>query len=182
MTLYVDLDDGASGRRQRRELRVKRRQYAETKAQQVPVKIMVPLVVCILPCLLVVVMGPAVLGIMKSFGSSSEYRAAGRIPAGLGQRPNLRRQQRPFLGWSGAGPFARLLVVAPGETLTPGTPSGKTGTALVETAGAAFNVTVFAVESRIDFLCGISGCAAGNRPGGVFWPAGYVFFWRLAHP
>ncbi len=50
------------------EMRVKRRQYAETKAQQVPVKIMVPLVVCILPCLLVVVMGPAVLGIMKSFG------------------------------------------------------------------------------------------------------------------
>jgi tight adherence protein C len=49
------------------EMRVKRRQYAETKAQQVPVKIMVPLVVCILPCLLVVVMGPAILGIMKSF-------------------------------------------------------------------------------------------------------------------
>ncbi|UMG92058.1 type II secretion system F family protein [Nocardioides sp. TF02-7] len=50
------------------EMRVKRRQYAETKAQQVPVKIMVPLIVCILPCLMVVVMGPAVLGIMKSFG------------------------------------------------------------------------------------------------------------------
>ncbi|MCX6401153.1 MAG: type II secretion system F family protein [Propionibacteriales bacterium] len=49
------------------EIRTKRRQYAEEKAQQVPVKIMIPLILFILPCLFVVVMGPAVLSAMDSF-------------------------------------------------------------------------------------------------------------------
>jgi len=48
------------------EMRVKRRQYAETKAQQVPVKIMVPLVLFILPCLLVVIIGPAAINIVRT--------------------------------------------------------------------------------------------------------------------
>jgi tight adherence protein C len=51
------------------EIRTKRRQYAEAKAQQVPVKIMIPLVLFILPCLFVVVMGPAVLNAMDAFKS-----------------------------------------------------------------------------------------------------------------
>ncbi len=50
------------------EMRVKRRQRAETKAQQVPVKITVPLIFCILPCLFIAVMGPAVISILDSFG------------------------------------------------------------------------------------------------------------------
>jgi tight adherence protein C len=52
------------------EIRTKRRQYAEEKAQQVPVKIMVPLILFILPCLFVVVMGPAVLNAIDSFAGS----------------------------------------------------------------------------------------------------------------
>ncbi|MBS43210.1 MAG: secretion system protein TadC [Nocardioides sp.] len=48
------------------EMRVKRRQRAETKAQQVPVKITVPLIFCILPCLFVAVMGPAALSVMDN--------------------------------------------------------------------------------------------------------------------
>ncbi len=49
------------------EMRVKRRQRAEEKAQQVPVKITIPLIFCILPCLFMAVMGPAVISIMDSF-------------------------------------------------------------------------------------------------------------------
>jgi len=50
------------------EMRIKRRQYAEKRAQQVPVKIMIPLILCVLPCLMTVVMGPAIINVMKQFG------------------------------------------------------------------------------------------------------------------
>jgi tight adherence protein C len=50
------------------EMRVKRRQRAETKAQQVPVKITVPLIFFILPTLFVAVLGPAALSIMDNLG------------------------------------------------------------------------------------------------------------------
>jgi tight adherence protein C len=49
------------------EMRTKRRQRAEEKAQKVPVKIMVPLIFCILPTLFISVLGPAVITILKSF-------------------------------------------------------------------------------------------------------------------
>jgi len=49
------------------EMRTKRRQRAEEQAQKVPVKITVPLIFCILPCLFIAVMGPAVIHIMDSF-------------------------------------------------------------------------------------------------------------------
>jgi tight adherence protein C len=49
------------------EMRTKRRQRAEEKAQQVPVKITVPLIFCILPTLFIAVMGPAVINIMNNF-------------------------------------------------------------------------------------------------------------------
>src|SRR4051794_23948116 len=49
------------------EMRTKRRQRAEEKAQKVPVKITVPLIFCILPCLFIAVMGPAAIHVMDSF-------------------------------------------------------------------------------------------------------------------
>ena len=49
------------------EIRVKQRQRAEEKAAQVPVKIMIPVILFILPCLLLTVMGPAVISVRGSF-------------------------------------------------------------------------------------------------------------------
>jgi tight adherence protein C len=48
------------------EMRIKRRQRAETRAQQVPVKITVPLIFFILPCLFIPVLGPGLLNAMDS--------------------------------------------------------------------------------------------------------------------
>jgi len=50
------------------EMRIKRRQHAEKRAQQVPVKIMIPLILCVLPCLMTVVMGPAIINVIRQFG------------------------------------------------------------------------------------------------------------------
>ena len=50
------------------EARVKRRQRAEEQAMKVPVKVVFPLVVCILPALLIVVAGPAALGMFDGLG------------------------------------------------------------------------------------------------------------------
>src|SRR5207248_1758303 len=45
-----------------------------------------------------------------------------------------------------AGAFVKLQLLVPGETAAPGTAAGKTGTPTAQTAGAAFNVTVNAVD------------------------------------
>ena len=52
---------------QSREIRTKRRQRAEEQAQKVAIKILVPLIFCILPCLFIAVLGPAGISIMDNF-------------------------------------------------------------------------------------------------------------------
>ena len=51
------------------EMRTKRRQRAEEQALKVPVKIIFPLVLCILPVLFIVVLAPAAIGIYKAFST-----------------------------------------------------------------------------------------------------------------
>ncbi|HTN81693.1 MAG TPA: type II secretion system F family protein [Acidimicrobiales bacterium] len=54
-------------RTQADEMRVKRRQIAQEKAMKAPVKMLVPMVLCIFPSLFIVVLAPAVINIVKSF-------------------------------------------------------------------------------------------------------------------
>jgi tight adherence protein C len=53
-------------REQAREMRLRRRQRAEEKAQKVPVKILFPLIAFLFPALIIIVMGPGVITIAHS--------------------------------------------------------------------------------------------------------------------
>jgi tight adherence protein C len=54
-------------RTQAAEMRLKRRQRAEEKAMQIPVKVIFPLILCILPVLFIVLLGPAAMDIIEAF-------------------------------------------------------------------------------------------------------------------
>ncbi|MGH2693846.1 MAG: type II secretion system F family protein [Actinomycetota bacterium] len=54
-------------RAQAKELRTKRRQQAEERAMKIPVKILFPLIFCVMPSLFVVVLGPGAIRIFRSF-------------------------------------------------------------------------------------------------------------------
>lgn len=54
-------------RTQAKQARVKRRQRAEEKAMQLPVKVLFPLLLLIFPVLFIVILGPAAINVMDSF-------------------------------------------------------------------------------------------------------------------
>jgi tight adherence protein C len=53
------------------QMRVKRRQRAQEKAQQAPVKMMIPMVLLIFPSIWIVLLGPALLKVMATSGNGA---------------------------------------------------------------------------------------------------------------
>ncbi len=54
------------------ELRTERRQYAERKAMEIPVKVVFPLILFIMPAMFIVVMGPGAIGIIHAFAGMGQ--------------------------------------------------------------------------------------------------------------
>ncbi|MBE0476586.1 MAG: type II secretion system F family protein [Coriobacteriia bacterium] len=55
---------------QSEEMRLRRRQHAERQAQKLPVKMIFPVILFILPATLIVVLGPAMIALMRLFGGN----------------------------------------------------------------------------------------------------------------
>jgi len=58
---------------QSEQMRIKRRQRAEKKAQEAPIKMLFPMVFLIFPSLFIVLLGPAALLVMESFGGGTPF-------------------------------------------------------------------------------------------------------------
>src|SRR5262249_19525955 len=56
----------------------------------------------------------------------------------------------------GPGSFAKLQLLAPGESSAPGTAIGKTGTPVAQTAGSPFTPTLNAVDSNWNVVTNVN--------------------------
>jgi hypothetical protein len=84
------------------------------------------------------------------------YRSgAQRIWASDVTLPTARADTSSFVTVNG-GPFAKVLVLAPGESPAPGTVTGRTGTATDQSINYAFTVTVLATDSWWNPVGGVS--------------------------
>lgn len=54
---------------QSEELRIRRRQLAEEQAMKLPVKILFPMIICIMPVIFIVLLGPAAIRILEQFSN-----------------------------------------------------------------------------------------------------------------
>lgn len=62
---------GEALRQQAKEMRIKRRQRAEEKAQKLQVKLLAPLITCLLPAMFIVVLGPAIIELAHFFAKTN---------------------------------------------------------------------------------------------------------------
>jgi len=58
------------------------------------------------------------------------------------------------------GAFTKLQILAPGETASPGSTTGKTGSTTAQTAGNAFNITVRSVDANWNLVNSVSDMVA----------------------
>ena len=56
-------------RTQAEQMRIRRRQRAEEEARMAPVKMLIPMGLFIFPCILIVILGPAIPQIMSTLGN-----------------------------------------------------------------------------------------------------------------
>ncbi|MFA6469683.1 MAG: hypothetical protein WCW35_12350 [Bacteroidota bacterium] len=74
-----------------------------------------------------------------------------------------------------AGAFSKLQILVPGETASPGTVTGKTGTPTDQTAAIPFNVTVNAVDADWNLVNSVSDVVGiTSTDGGATLPANAV--------
>ena len=84
------------------------------------------------------------------------YRVGGQqIFADDKTTPGLRPDTSSVIPVNG-GPFARVLILAPGEFVQPGSPTGRGGTPTDESINYAFNVTAMATDNWYNPVTGVS--------------------------
>jgi hypothetical protein len=76
----------------------------------------------------------------KNLSVTLKTAGSATVTAGDVTHPAITSSTSPSIGVA-AGAFAKLQILAPGETTAPGSGSGKTSTPTAQTAGSAFVVT-----------------------------------------
>src|SRR5439155_2728283 len=83
----------------------------------------------------------------KSFNVTLKTAGSATVTASDTTHPSVSANTSPSIA-VGPGAFAKLQLLAPGETAAPGSSTGKTGSPTAQTAGTSFNVTVNAVDAN----------------------------------
>src|SRR5204863_10057657 len=83
----------------------------------------------------------------KSFSTTLKTAGRATVTASDSSHPTYSSDTSPSIAMN-EGAFAKLQILAPGETASPGSATGKSGTPTAQSASAPFNVTVNAVDAN----------------------------------